>query len=179
MRWLWIDRFVEFESGRCATAIKTISLTEDYIDEYFVGFPVMTPSFCIEGFAQMGGLLISQQYDFRINLVLAKVSRSRIHRLARPGDQLVYKTIIQALHPDGGLVSGTSHINGELHLEAELTFAQVSRERFPQDFFEPVKLLRMLRIFGMFQVGVDADGKALEVPAHLLEAERRALGGQN
>ena len=29
MRWYWIDRFIEFESGRYAKAIKNISLAED------------------------------------------------------------------------------------------------------------------------------------------------------
>ena len=30
MRWIWIDRFVAFESGRSATAVKSLSLAEDH-----------------------------------------------------------------------------------------------------------------------------------------------------
>ena len=29
MRWYWIDRFLEFESGRYAKAIKNVSLAEE------------------------------------------------------------------------------------------------------------------------------------------------------
>lgn len=175
MRWFWIDRFVEFESGRRAKAIKTVSLVEEHLDEYFPGFPVMTPTLCLEGFAQMGGLLISQQLDFRENIVLAKVSRSRIHRYARPGDQMIYEVVLETLQPDGGLISATSHIDGELQLEAELTFAQISRDMFPTDFFQPGEFMRMLRVFRLFEVGVDADGQPLEIPSHLRDAERRQL----
>ena len=29
MRWIWIDRFVEFRSGQFARAVKNLSLAED------------------------------------------------------------------------------------------------------------------------------------------------------
>ena len=35
MRWYWIDRFIEFESGRYAKAIKNISLAEDHLHDHF------------------------------------------------------------------------------------------------------------------------------------------------
>jgi 3-hydroxyacyl-[acyl-carrier-protein] dehydratase len=177
MRWFWIDRFLEFEAGRRAVAVKCVSLGEGYIDEYFSGYPVMTPSLVFEGFAQMGGLLISQQTDFHANVVLAKVARSRIHRYARPGDQLRYEVRIESLQEDGGLITAHSHLNGGLQAEAELTFAQVSRSVVDRDFFEPSEFLRMLRIFRLFDVGVDSQGQPLKIPEHLLAAERRTLSG--
>ncbi|MCA9148516.1 MAG: beta-hydroxyacyl-ACP dehydratase [Planctomycetales bacterium] len=174
MRWLWIDQFTEFESGRRASAVKCVSLVEEYIDGYFVGHPVMTPSFVIEGFAQMGGLLIGQLSDFRANLVLAKVSRSRFNEYARPGDQLRYEVQLESYQPDGGLVSAKSYLGDRLQGEAELTFAQVSRDMVDLDFFEPAEFLRMLRVFRLFDVGVDANGQPLAIPAHLLAADEAA-----
>ncbi len=105
MRWFWIDRFVAFECGRRAEAIKAVSLAEEHIDEYFPGYPVMTPSLILEGFAQAGGLLIGQTFDFRANIVLAKVARSRIRCYARPGDVLRYAVELESLQEDGGFVS--------------------------------------------------------------------------
>ena len=172
MRWFWIDRFVEFESGRQAKAIKACSVVEEHIDEYFSGYPVMTPSFVLEGFAQMGGLLIGQRSDFLANVVLAKVSRSKFHRFARPGDLLQYAVKIEMLQEDGGMISANSHIDGELHAEAELAFAHVSRDVVDADFFEPAAFLRMMRIYDLFKVGVDEEGQPLKIPEHLLEAER-------
>ena len=142
MRWFWIDRFTAFERGRRATAIRTVTVNCDYVDGYFPDYPVLSPAFVLEGFAQMGGLLISEPSGFRRNLVLAKVSRCRILHYARPGDCLDYEVFLENLQPEGGFVRATSHRAGQLQAEAELTFAQVSREIIDRDFFEPVGLLR-------------------------------------
>lgn len=179
MRWFWIDHFTRFESGRCAEAVKCVSLVEEYIDEYFPGCPMMTPVLSIEGFAQMGGLLISETTNFNANLVLAKVSRSKIHHYARPGDQLHYRVNIDSLQQEGGLISAQSRCGDRLMLEAELTFAEISREMMDFSFFDSVSLLRMLRIFKLFEVGVDADGQPLKIPAHLLAAEHETYGKIN
>ena len=37
MRWYWIDRFTEFESGRTATAVKNVSLAEEHLHDHFPG----------------------------------------------------------------------------------------------------------------------------------------------
>ena len=60
MRWLWIDRFVEFERGRKAVAIKNVSIVEEEIDDYAPGFPIMPPALIIEGMAQLGGILVAE-----------------------------------------------------------------------------------------------------------------------
>ncbi len=53
-----------------------------------------------------------------------------------------------------------------------MTFAQVGREHIDREFFAASDLMRMLRIFRLFDVAVDAQGQPLEIPAHLLAAER-------
>jgi 3-hydroxyacyl-[acyl-carrier-protein] dehydratase len=172
MRWFWIDRFTEFVSGSHASALKAVTLSEEHVDEYFPGFPVMTPTLVIEGFAQMGGLLISQPTGFRANTVLAKVGRARFHRYPRPGELLRYQVRIQTLQDDGGLISATAHMEEELLVEAELTFVYVGRDVIDRSFFDSAGLLQMLRVFQLFDVGVDSAGRPLEIPAHLLAAEQ-------
>ena len=176
MRWFWIDKFKSFERGRSATAVKAVSLTEEHLQGYFPGYPVMTPTFVLEGFAQMGGILISEIQEYKENVVLAKVSRSKIHRYAKAGELMDYSVNLLSLQEDGGLIEATSHINVELQVEAELTFAQVSRTVIDRKFFEPVGLLQMLRIYGLYDVAVDAEGNPLKIPAYLLEAEKAATG---
>jgi 3-hydroxyacyl-[acyl-carrier-protein] dehydratase len=175
MRWFWIDRFTEFVSGSHAVSTKSVSLTEEQVDEYFPGYPVLSPSFVIEGFAQSGGLLIGQVNDFRERVVLAKVTKALIHEYARPGDTLTYRVMLRTMQSDGGLVEGTSHIGHRLQCEAEIAFAIVSRIAASRDFFKGDEFLRMLRIFRLFEVGVDGNGKPLKVPEHLRQAESEAL----
>jgi 3-hydroxyacyl-[acyl-carrier-protein] dehydratase len=175
MRWFWIDRFTEFVSGQRAAAIKAVTLTEEQLDEYFPGYPVMTPTLVLEGFAQVGGLLISQQTDFRANTVLAKVGRSRIERYPRPGDLLRYRVRIDSLQDEGGLVTADCHVGEERLVEAELTFVYVRRSVIDKDFFDPAGFMQMLRVFGLFEVGVDPQGQPLTIPEHLLAAEQAKL----
>ena len=66
MRWYWIDRFIEFESGKRAKAVKNVSLAEEHLHDHFPGFPVMPGSLMIEGMAQTGGILLGEHYRFRI-----------------------------------------------------------------------------------------------------------------
>ena len=175
MRWFWIDRFTEFVSGQRATALKAVSLTEEHCDEYFPGYPLMTPTLVLEGFAQMGGLLISEPTDFKANTVLAKVGRSKIHRYPRPGDLLEYKVTVQSLQVEGGLVTADCRVADELLVEADLTFAYVSRSVIDRDFFDPARFLQMLRVFRLYEVAVDSEGTRLKIPEHLLAAEQALL----
>ena len=176
MRWFWIDRFTEFVSGEQASAVKCVSMVEDYVDEYFPCNPMMTPSFVLEGFAQCGGMLVGQKSDFLERVVLAKVAKSKFHFYARPGDKLTYSVKLESMQADGGLVSAISHVDDRLQAEAELTFAHVDHSvRGPGSFFVPVDFLRMLRVFRLFDVGVDPDGTPIKVPQHLLDAESHDL----
>ena len=52
MRWFWIDRFTEVVSGKTATAIKVVSLSEEHLHDHFLGIPTMPNSLILEGMAQ-------------------------------------------------------------------------------------------------------------------------------
>src|SRR6266511_2771405 len=80
MRWIWIDRFLEFHSRKSARALKNLSLAEDYFADHFPGYPVMPGSLILEGLAQTGGILVGEANDFREKVVLAKVPMARFHR---------------------------------------------------------------------------------------------------
>ena len=176
MRWYWIDKFTVFQSGSHATAVKNVSLSEDYLVDRFSGFPVMPGSLVIEGFAQTAGLLVGECSLFQERVVLAKISKCIFHRYPVPGDTLTYSVKIDDIKPDGAFVTGSSHIDGELQAEIELMFAHLSDADTNRELFEPVDFLAMLRIFGLYDVGRKSDGSPLDQPPHLLEAELAARG---
>lgn len=170
MRWFWIDRFREFDSGRTALAVKNVSLAEEHLHDHFPGAPVMPNSLVIEGLAQTGGLLVAEHGGFAERVVLAKVAKARFHAAAVPGDSLEYRVTIDDIHKDGAIVSGTSHIGPRLQAEVQLFFAHLPEAVAGQSLFDPATLLAMLRLLGVFEVGRDAQGQPLEIPAALLEA---------
>ena len=82
MRWIWIDRFLAFESGKSARAVKNLRLAEEYFADHFPGYPVMPAPLILEGLAQTGGILVGEANDFREKVVLAKIPSARFQREA-------------------------------------------------------------------------------------------------
>src|SRR6056297_1762081 len=103
MRWLWLDRFTEFQSGSHAKGIKCVALDEEALDSYCPGYAYLPPTLIIEGMAQLGGILVAEHYDFDKRVVLAKVSRAVYHDLARPGDQLHYTAKLESTQDEGAV----------------------------------------------------------------------------
>src|SRR5262249_36322004 len=143
MRWFWIDRFTEFHSGRTATAVKTVSLSEDHLHDHFPGCSVMPNSLILEGMAQTAGLLVCEHGGFEKQVVLAKVSKVVFHQDAWPGDTLTYRAEVHDIKDDGAMASITSTINGQAQAEAEVFFAhleQLNDQGTKLELFEPYDL---------------------------------------
>ncbi len=134
MRWIWIDRFLEFHSGKSARALKNLSLAEDYFADHFPGYPVMPGSLMLEGLAQTGGILVGEANDFQEKVVLAKVPYARFHKDVLAGEQLIYEAEILHLRPEGAAVQGRVTANGALVVEAEIFFAHLDKARSQQIF---------------------------------------------
>ena len=177
MRWWWIDKFVEFESGKYAKSVKNVTLAEEQIDNHLPCYPVMPHSLIIEGLAQTGGLLVGQMSDFERSVVLAKVSKAKFYFQPRPGDQLAYTAKLERIEPDGALACCTVHVGDRLQADIDLYFAYFDNRDIQRGQFVPADFLRMMRVFKLFEVGVDQTGNPLKIPQRLLDAERDSLGG--
>ena len=170
MRWFWIDRFLEFESGRHAKAIKCVSLAEDYLHDHFPQYPVFPNSLVIEGLAQTGGLLVCEHNQFTEKVILAKISKVQFHCPARPGDTLTYTTTIERQNAEGATIIATSHVGETIQAQAEIVFAHLNAP-WLGTFFSPEAFLSMMRVFGAYRVGRAADGSPLQPPARLCKGQ--------
>src|SRR6266576_530319 len=117
MRWIWIDRFLEFESKKSARALKNLSLAEDYFADHFPGYPVMPACLILEGLAQTGGILVGEANDFKEKVVLAKVPKAVFPREALAGQMLIYEAEILHLREEGASVSGRALADGAVVAE--------------------------------------------------------------
>jgi 3-hydroxyacyl-[acyl-carrier-protein] dehydratase len=134
MRWIWIDRFLEFHSGKSARAVKNLSLAEDYFADHFPGYPIMPAALILEGLAQTGGILVGEVNNFQEKVILAKIQKAVFHREMRAGEQLIYEAEMQHLRPEGASVVGRVFVNGTLTAEAEIFFAHLDQARSGQLF---------------------------------------------
>ena len=163
MRWYWIDRFIEFESGRYAKAVKCVSLAEDYLHDHFPWHPVVPSSLIVEGMAQTGGLLVCERSRFTEKVILAKIPKVEFFCEAVPGDTLTYTATIEYINEDGAAVSATSYKGDALQARAEIVFAHLNDPSLGT-FFSPEAFLGMMRLLGAYRVGRAADGSPLIAP---------------
>ncbi|GAF87061.1 unnamed protein product, partial [marine sediment metagenome] len=175
MDWCWIDRFVEFESGRYAQAVKSISLAEEHVHDHFPSYPMMPGSLVIEGLAQTGGLLVFEHGGFSQRVILAKIPQVRFYGEALPGDVLIYTATLEYGNGNGAMVSATSHKGKQLQAEAEIMFAYVDHKVPRVSAFDVEIFLRMMKTLGAFEVGRAADGSRLIEPAPTGTATRTAV----
>ena len=129
MRWIWIDKFLEFRSGQFARAIKNLTLAEEHLHDHFPGYPVMPASLIIEGLAQTGGILVGEAGGFAEKVVLAKIPRADFLGVACAGDQLIYEVTLTDLRSEGAVVEAKAFLNGELLVDAEIVFAHLDNSR--------------------------------------------------
>lgn len=139
MRWIWIDRFTEFEPGRRAVAVKNVSLAEEHVHDHWEAFPMHPASLMIEGMAQTGGILVGQARNFEEKVVLAKISKAEFDDVVVPGDQVTFEAEIENVSEEAASIAGTIRRNGEVIGTVELMFSHVDNNlagvSFPKENF--------------------------------------------
>lgn len=162
MRWFWIDRFTEFVRGRRATAVKSVTLAEEHLHDHFPGAAMMPNTLVLEGMAQAAGLLVADSLDFKMQVVLAKVSRADFNFDAVPGDTIIYEAELVESMAGGSLVNVTSRVGTRLHGEAELYFAHLQTGVVVPRLFKTDEMHRWLDNLRIYDVAINQDGTRVE-----------------
>ena len=139
MRWIWIDKFIEFESGRRAVALKNVTLAEEHLHDHFPGYPVMPESLCIEAMAQTAGILVGEAAKFQEKVILAKIKKAVFFHYIRPGDTLTLEAEIESFAPEAASTTGKVTCDGKLLAEIDLMFSHIDQnlagKQFPKENF--------------------------------------------
>jgi 3-hydroxyacyl-[acyl-carrier-protein] dehydratase len=139
MRWIWIDKFVEFESGKSAVAIKNVTLAEEHLHDHFPGFPVMPETLCIEAMAQTAGILVGEAKNFQEKVILAKIKKAVFFDYVKPGDTLRLEAQIDSITPEAASTSGRITRSDKLIAEIDLMFSHIDQnlagKKFPEENF--------------------------------------------
>jgi 3-hydroxyacyl-[acyl-carrier-protein] dehydratase len=129
MRYVLLDRITELSPPKKATALKCVSLGEDYFVDHFPGIPVMPGALILESLAQLGGTLLEaclqQEGRDELRAMLTMVDRGRFRHPVRPGDRMELETRTLAFNLDAGQVQGEARVDGTLVCEAQLSFVFV------------------------------------------------------
>src|SRR5688572_15002459 len=142
MRWIWINKFVEFTSRQSATAVKNVSLAEEHLHDLYPAFPIVPHSLIVEGMAQTAGILVGEARHFAEKVILAKIGKASFHRLVRPGETITYAACIEQLSEQGASIRGTVTVTGagqgqpEKVADIELMFSHIDQNMAGLEFPE-------------------------------------------
>ncbi len=120
-----VDRVIEQDPGKSATAIKNVTINEPHFQGHFPEKPLMPGVLIIEALAQVGGIVVKQLPDLPEGLfVFAGIDKVRFRRPVVPGDQLILKAeLISIKRQRFGKVKGEAFVDGKLVAGGELMFS--------------------------------------------------------
>jgi len=76
MRFWLIDRIQSFEPGVGLTAVKNVTLTEEYLADHFPEFPVLPGVFMLEAATQAAAWLLRLSEDFSHSIIRLKEGKN-------------------------------------------------------------------------------------------------------
>ncbi len=139
MRWIWIDKFVEFHSGKSAVALKNVTLAEEHLHDHFPDFPVMPECLIIEAMAQTAGILVGEAKSFKEKVILAKVKKAVFSDYVRPGDTLKLHAKIETITAEAASTIGKVTRGEDTIAEIDLMFSHIDQnlagKQFPEENF--------------------------------------------
>jgi 3-hydroxyacyl-[acyl-carrier-protein] dehydratase len=157
MRWIWIDKFVEFKSGESAVSIKNVTLAEEHLHDHFPGFPMMPECLIIEAMAQTAGILVGEARKFAEKVILAKIKKAVFHDFVRPGDTLRLAAKIESIAPEAASTTGTVTCDGKLIADIDLMFSHIDQnlagKEFPKENFVFTDMFKSLLQGAVFKEG--------------------------
>lgn len=112
MRWMWIDQIIDFEPELRMSAVKNVSLSEEYLHDHFPAddsgeaIPIMPATLIIEGMAQTAGILVGTVSRFKEKVILAKVVKARLDKDVFPGQTIRYDAHLDRYDPLGASTLG-------------------------------------------------------------------------
>lgn len=121
---LLVDKVIDYQKGRSATAVKNVSMNEPFFQGHFPGIPTMPGVLILEAMAQTCGILTAQETGIRVGsgviFYFAGIDNARFKRIVVPGDQLTLHAEIDRVKRNLWKFKATAKVDGELACEADL-----------------------------------------------------------
>jgi len=121
---LLVDRVLDYELGKTITAIKNVTVNEEFFNGHFPHKPVMPGVLMIEALAQTAAILSFKTMDVKPDensvVYFVGIDNARFKRPVEPGDQL--KMDIEILRVSRGIwkYKATASVDGKVAVEADL-----------------------------------------------------------
>ncbi|MCZ6571550.1 MAG: hypothetical protein O7C98_00075 [Planctomycetota bacterium] len=128
MRYILVDRILEWEKGQRIKAVKSVTLGEPFLR----GLPEYPAALILEAIVQTGGILCRMSADRERMTVLGKISRADFPARAFPGDRIEIEVEIALARPEGNLCEGVAKVGDRVVGSARFLLPFLPPEMEPQ-----------------------------------------------
>ena len=121
MKFVLIDKITALESGKNLTAVKSVSLAEEYLADHFPTFPVLPGVLLLEGLIESASWLVREHQNFSNSMVLLECAKNvKYKSFAAPGMQIQYSVTASAIEENTSSFKGVGVCGDESIVEAKL-----------------------------------------------------------
>lgn len=123
MRYFLLDKVTAYESGKSASGIKNITLSDEVLHDHFPDHPVLPGALLLESMAQLAGFMLEVEKPEPVpRAVLAQVDKAKFHSPAGPGDRIKIEVRLAHELEAAAQVDAEAHVGERLIARARLTF---------------------------------------------------------
>jgi len=119
VKFILIDKIVSLEEGRRLTAVKGVSLAEEYLGDHFPTFPVLPGVLLLEGLVESAAWLVRKTENFAHSMILLAEARNVKYRsFLPPGSQIQYTVEAKTIEESVSSFAGCGVADGQKIVEA-------------------------------------------------------------
>ena len=119
---LLVDRILEFEPGKRIVGLKNVTMNEPFFQGHYPGHPVMPGVLIVEAMAQVGGLLLMNEFESPEDKVVYFMSLDDVkwRKPVIPGDQLVFELEMVQFRGSVCRMQGVGRVDGQVVAEGKM-----------------------------------------------------------
>lgn len=115
MRFCLIDRITELVPGESITAIKTLTMAEEYLADHFPRFPIMPGVLMLQAMTEAASWLVRVTDDFAYSLVLLSAANNiKYGQFVEPGQTMQVQAEILDHQPGETKLKVQGEVDGRL-----------------------------------------------------------------
>ena len=147
MRFTLIDRIVELQPGQSITAVKSLSLAEEYLADHFPKFPVLPGVLMLEAMTQAAAWLVRASEDFAHSIVVLKEATNvKYGQFVMPGQILTVTAEIVDQTERETRIKAQGRVDGRVTVSARFVLERYNLADInPNRAFTDAGIIRELR----------------------------------
>jgi 3-hydroxyacyl-[acyl-carrier-protein] dehydratase len=122
MKFSLIDNITELVPGERATAVKALTLAEEYLGDHFPRFPVLPGVLMLEGMVQTASWLVRKTEDFAHSMIQLSEARNVTYKsFLAPGQTMTIQVTAKSIDADMSKFVGSARRGDTEIVKAHLT----------------------------------------------------------